>query len=399
MGLFRFALNLGIFLSVAVPAAEGQTGRAGECVHFFRALGEAVHVEELPAGPRLRLPALAETRSFDDFNELRFGAYNVLNLQSSVGKYEWKDGAFVRVLDPRVKPEWARAAVAKEILGKDPDFLFLEEVEGFIPLSEFNQRYLGHAYRPLVIKGNDQRGIEVAMLIKKDFPLDVEVLSHANVSHQDPRTKIVEPLFSRDAPLVLLRKKGAPEGERPLLGLVGTHLKSQRDAPGDPGSVLMRTEQAEGVLKILKDLQARFPDLPVIMAGDFNTDVRTAPEMKPFWKAGMKDAFGLGPHPIPEKFRVTQTFHPKPDRNGPELPAVKSQLDSMILNKPAVDLGIVNDARIVLHRNEAGEARRLPETFHERSQNPSDHFMVFGQFDFAKLREFWKAKLGAAANP
>jgi endonuclease/exonuclease/phosphatase family metal-dependent hydrolase len=393
-------VELGTWLSLILLLLPGRagaaTGRADDCQHFFRALGEAVQVEELPAGPRLRLPALAEARKLEDFNELRFGAYNVLNLQSSVGKYEWQNGEFVRVLDPRVKPEWAREAVAREILGKDPDFLFLEEVEGFVPLAEFNRQYLGQAYRPLTLRGNDQRGIEIAMLIKKDFPFDIEVLSHANVKHRDPRTKATEPLFSRDAPLVLLRRKGAPETERPLLALLGTHLKSQRDAPGDPGSVLMRTSQARGVLKILEDLQKKYRDMPLIMAGDFNTDVRTAPEMKPFWNAGMADSFALGARPIPEKFRVTQTFHPKPDRDGPELPAVKGQLDAMILNKAAVDLGIVNDTRIVVHRNEAGEARRLPETFHERSQNPSDHFMVFGLFDFAKLRDFWKTKL---SNP
>jgi len=387
VGLFLFTIFSALSLANSAWAAPD---RAADCAKFYRALGETLHVEERAEGPRLRLPALPGARDFETFDELRFGAYNVLNLQSEVGKYEWKNGVRVRVLDPRVKPEAARRAIAKELLGKNPDFMFLEEVEGFLPLAEFNKDYLGSAYRPLIIKGNDTRGIEVAMLVKKDFPFDVEVLSFANVKHVNPRTGREELLFSRDAPVVLLRKAGAAPTDRPLLALVGTHLKSQKDAPGDPKSALKRAEQAAGMLDILKKLEARYPGLPAIVAGDFNTDVRSAPELKPLWDAGMKDSFALGPYPIPEKYRVTQTFHPKPDLGGPELPAVNDQLDAMVLNKAAAELGIVNDARIVLHRNEAGEARTLPQTFAERAQNPSDHFMVFGQYDFAKLRDLWK---------
>lgn len=385
-----FLVFLACFFSP--PAFASPNGRAEECEKFFRGLGQAVFTEELPNGPRLRLPALPGARKAEEMKELRFGAYNVLNLQSSVGKWEWKDGARVRVLDPHVKPAWAREAVAKEILARDADFLFLEEVEGFPPLVEFNKDYLKGAFRPLMIRGNDSRGIEIAILVKKDFPFDVDILSHANVMHNDPVTAATEPLFSRDAPVVLLRPRGAQESERPVLALVGTHLKSQRDAPGDPGSVKMRTHQAEGVLRLLKGLQEKYADLPVIMAGDFNTDVRTAPELKPLWEAGMKDSFALGEKPIPEKFRVTQTYHPKPDPQGPELPAVNSQLDAILLNKSAVDLDIVEDTRIVVHLDENGKPRPLPNTFHERSMNPSDHHMVFGIFDFAKIFAHWKAK-------
>jgi hypothetical protein len=377
MGLFLF-----LFFSACAQAASFLPGSAEACAHFYRALGEEAEILDGRFGDHFFLPALSDGRSLDSIKEFRFGAYNVLDMQSSIGRLVKRGGEFVRQLDPHVKPIGDREEIAAEILGRNADFLFLEEVEGLGSLAEFNRKHLNRAYRPVIIKGNDTGGIELAMLVKADFPLDLEIVSHAEMKLKNNEKEI--PLFSRDAPLVIMRKEGE---DRPLLALVGAHLKSQRDIPGDPKSVKRRGLQAKASVQIIRAIQKKYPGLPVLMAGDFNADLRTGKEFHSFWSAGMKDSFDLAPKKVPKEKRITQSYHPK---GSPAPPPQYMQLDSILLDPEAVKLGIVKQAEIVPHVDEEGMPKPLPKTMEQRLENPSDHFMVFGVFDFEKIKQHWR---------
>lgn len=383
-----------LFLFLLPALALADTGRADECKTFYETIGEKIAVTELAEGPRIWLPALPNSRQYEDFHQLNFTSYNVLNLSESIGRHERDPitGAFRQTTPKETKPDWARKAVAEKLLEKKPDLAFLEEVEGLGSLNEFNKNFLNSEYRPLLIKGNDERGIDVGILVKKDIPLDIEILSQANRTYKNPLNGVVHEVLSRDAPVVLLRRKGAPQGEKPLMAFIGTHLKSQRDANMDPKSVLRRTAQAEEYVRIKEDLQKKFPGLPIVISGDFNADLHSSKEFHPLWKMGMKDSFDLGPTPLRQEDRVTHSFHPGKNhpefRENPKIPGqsipVYSQIDGVLVSAEGSDL--VKESGVLRYQDANGKTKPLPQTYEQRETNPSDHFPVFTIFDWDKLK-------------
>jgi hypothetical protein len=123
-------------------------------------------------------------------------------------------------------------------------------------------------------------------------------------------------------------------------------------------------------------------DLPVFLAADFNRDVRTDLEPQVLMDL-MKDTMNLAKDAVPASERTTQTFHPQ--GGG----VVHSQLDAILAT--SVLNGLVMSGHIPRYRFPDGREKPLPETFDQRSRNPSDHFPLFIEFDFQALREKFEA--------
>lgn len=310
-----------------------------------------------------------DLRRSTDIPVIRFMTYNVENLFYHVGDFDRvAANNFKKIKPPQDKNPTELQGVAQAISESNPDILVLEEVEGLQSLADFDKNYLQNIYNPILLPGNDARGIEIGFLIKKDLPLKVVTETHKDMTWKDPAEGMREvPLFSRDLPVLLFYGiNDDPAKTKPLFAVVGNHGKSKRNRPGDRLSQVLRTAQYEAASKIIESYYQRFgPQFPILMAGDFNTDVRTSPEVASL-KGDLKDALDLVQYPTDA--RVTQTFHP---RNGP---TQKSQLDGVLLS-PSLS-PFVTSAAIYRYKDASGRIKPIPETYDQRSLNPSDHFPI-----------------------
>jgi hypothetical protein len=225
-----------------------------------------------------------------------------------------------------------------------------------------------------MIEGNDDRGIDIAVLVKKDLPFDLEMQSYRNAKMHNERNGGSEELvFSRDLPVLKVMKKGSKE---PLSLFMGVHLKSQRDAPNDPRSVYKRTQQAAAVTRIYQDYRRMHPEAPVFLLGDFNAEIG-APEFRPLWEAGFKDSFDLAPNTPHD--RITHSYHPNSGEN------IYGQLDAVVVAEGKAK-GIIKSGEVVPYLDPDGNPKALPASKEERKENPSDHRMVNVVVDFRKVK-------------
>ncbi|TPW20037.1 MAG: hypothetical protein FD126_2089, partial [Elusimicrobia bacterium] len=319
-------------------------------------------------------------RSLASLKELRVGTYNVLNLMEKVGKHvpdPANPGKMIKVSERTPKEEWQLREQAKAILELNLDVVALQEVETIAALDEFNQRYLGGAYKTMLIEGNDPRGIDIAFLVKKDIPFSVEQRSHKGETWNDPTQGGAQTtIFSRDLTSLVVR---APGIAKPLFVLLGTHFKSKRDRPGDPDSEVLRTAQMKRAAEVAARYKAEFgDDVPLMLAGDFNGDLNGGPEFAPLWgEAGLTNSLDLGDKPLRGEDRVTHTYHPK------DGPSHFAQMDGVLVSKSLA--GLVRRAEIYRYKNPDGTVKPIPRTYKEREKNPSDHFPLFMTLDFQPL--------------
>lgn len=318
-------------------------------------------------------------RSLASLKELRVGTYNVLNLFEKVGKHvpdPRNPGRLVKVSERTPKEEWQLREQAKAILESELDVVALQEVENIAALDEFNERYLGGAYKTLLIEGNDPRGIDVAFLVKKDIPFQVEQRSHKGETWRDPvQGGATANIFSRDLTSLVVR---APGRAQPLFVLLGTHLKSKRDRAGDPESAVLRRAQVERAAEVAARYRAEFgEDVPLMLAGDFNGDLNEGPEFAPLWEAGLVNSLDLGEKPLRGEERVTHTYHPK------DGPAHAAQMDGVLISKSLAAL--VRRSEVYRYKNPDGSLKAIPRTYKEREGNPSDHFPLLVTLDFQPL--------------
>lgn len=141
---------------------------------------------------------------------------------------------------------------ARVIEDLDADILGVIEAEDRPSLLRFNRDLLGNRFGPIMlVDGNDDRGIDVAIMTKPGFSIGS---IHSNVDVPDGNQK----LFSRDCPQYEVT---TPNGE--VLHILVNHFKSQSGGGGDK-----RLKQAKGVLDIVKRLVAEGKH--VVVMGDLN---------------------------------------------------------------------------------------------------------------------------------
>jgi len=376
-----------VTVKAAVPALTGAPGAVSlhapvlSPVFSAPALAAGLTPSLAPApAPALAAPAVP-VRSLESIKELKVGSYNVLNLFENVGKHvpdPDNPGRLKKISDARPKEDWSLREQGKVILENDLDIVTLAEVENIAALRDFNERFLEGKYEVHLIEGNDERGIDVAFLIKKGLPLEIEQRTHKDEAWIDPTLGGgPRPLFSRDLAALIVR---APGKARPLFLSFGTHYKSKRDRDGDPESNILRAAQVERSAEIIARYRAEFGEnVPVMLAGDFNGEVGKDPAFKPLFEAaGLTDAFDASPNTPSQNDRVTHTYHPRGSATH------YGQMDAVLVSKGL--RGAVKKAEVYRYRNADGTVRPVPATYEERSKNPSDHFPVIVTLDFVAVR-------------
>lgn len=261
--------------------------------------------------------------------------------------------------------EMARNKKLKHVINDlKSDVLVLTEVADPMALRQMVNR-LEEKYSIFWSAGNDPHGLNVAMLLKTDLPLHGTYESHRNMKWVDPVSGKTEPLFIRDAPALILRKK---HETAPYLIVIGVHSKSQRDRYGDPRSELIRRAEFNGYVTLIRGYQRRYGEnTRIVLAGDFNTDVRFSPEMQ-ILNETMVSSFDVAKLVTPPAGRITHTYHP---RDGP---TASHQIDDIRV-LPFLK-GIIEKAYVYRYRNENGTLRPFADSFAERVEQPSDHLPV-----------------------
>ena len=141
---------------------------------------------------------------------------------------------------------------AKVIEDIDADIIGVVEAEDRPSLVRFNQEMLGNRYKHIMlIDGNDQRGIDVGLMTKANYPIK-RITS--NVDREDA----VGTVFSRDCPQFEVQ---TPNGS--VVHILVNHFKSQSGGGG-----AKRQRQAIAVRRIVDQLDADAQH--VIVLGDLN---------------------------------------------------------------------------------------------------------------------------------
>jgi len=321
------------------------------------------------------LPNAAGLRTLSQMPELRLMTYNVENLFVHQGQYERTSAIDMhKKSEPHEKSPEAVQEIANIIHEEHPDLLVLEEVEGDGALTSLNSEYLNNDYKTFMLPGNDVRGIQIGFMLKADLDLQVDLESHKDIMWMDPVDQKEVPLFSRDLPALIVRQKGALA---PSLIVLGNHAKSKRNRPGDHESNILRTAQFQGIAEIIRGYQQKFGDkIPIILAGDFNTNVQKSAELAPIRNI-LQDSFDLTEAPINNLDRVTHTFHPF---HGPR---EAQQMDAVMVNAPLA--AAIAGIHVYRYKDAQGKMKPLPATFQDRAKNPSDHFPVIVDISVAPL--------------
>jgi endonuclease/exonuclease/phosphatase family metal-dependent hydrolase len=305
-------------------------------------------------------------RSLEELPELRMGTFNTYNLMQSA------DGAYQKGHNKRL-------GIAAPILENDLDIVVLQEVENLRSLEDFVAQYLHRRYDVLLSQGNDSRGIQVAYLVKRDLPFRITFDSHADTRAVYTVTGEETKIFSRDVPsLRIWAHSQNADNDDPLIVIYGTHFKSKRSKPGDPESRVLRRTQVEASVEIIRRDKNAHPSSLMMIAGDFNGDVRVEAEFAPLREI-LRDAFDTLAEALSDADRVTHTFHPQ---NGP---TSYSQIDAFFVSPEKSDY--VSGAFVHRYKDEAGNIKPLPSSWHERNTNPSDHFPVILKLNFRRLLE------------
>lgn len=282
---------------------------------------------------------------------------------------------------PPEKIEW----IARTILDIDADITMLIEVGGLASLDLLNHRYLGENYYTVLLPGNSDRGIEMGYLVHKRVNLFHQIISHKNESidfsypHEISEAKknnrdIKVHKFSRDVSELRLI-----DGQNVKLILLLVHLKSKLDKDGiDFNGNLRRKAELKALVKIYNQRRSEFPNIPVIVAGDFNGNAQLEthePEFSDLYQlTDLKDVLEVINEP---KEQRSTYFHFTKDQIREA-----SQLDYIML-PPELHLKVKKEVSgIYQYRDPHGVLIPHPQDSFSRYALPSDHYPIVASFDF-----------------
>lgn len=373
--MVRFAFAL--LVSIAGFAYGGE---------FENLVARKVPIETCSMGPR------AGSTRLQDEKKIIVATWNVENVMENRGSYQ------ITGINPETltyhytlirengapREDWKFEAKQNKILriGQDLNepgsplahFIISPEIETLRAADHlFNSGDLAGKYRSVLMEGNDERGIDVGFAVRADLDVVLETETHKEALWNDPAEHQKMRLFSRDLPVVIVKDRAS---KKALLILMGTHAKSKRDRPGDFESTKLRTAQHEGTKLIVESYTRAYPGTPILLGGDFNSDVRHSSDVAAI-RSSMKEALEVSG----ATERITETYHP------PKGGVVASQFDAIFMNTGSASY--VTKAQVLPEYDRiTGRRLGVPKSFEDRQQNyPSDHRAVAVVFESALLNQ------------
>ncbi|WP_413942982.1 endonuclease/exonuclease/phosphatase family protein [Bdellovibrio sp. HCB-162] len=286
--------------------------------------------------------------------------------------------------------------IAKALKEINADIIMLCEVGGFESLKNFNLLFMDDAYSPCLIEGNSERNIDVGFLIRKNLPFYFDLQSNKNrpINYLYPHER--ESLlhgypvkggkvtsshkFSRDVAELRLFKT---DKEKPSLIVLLAHLKSRLDPERiDPNGFERRQAELRTLLEIYHELEIVHPDLPLIVAGDFNgnaSKINTDEEFKDLYSSTpLKDVLEVSG--LPQEARAT--FYQV--RNGSR--AEGRQIDFAFLSPHTQQLVKPGGSYVHRYKDEFGMEHDIPRNMDAKLNLPSDHYPLVFEIENLKLK-------------
>lgn len=361
--IYGLTVSLAVLVGLQSPS-YGLTGFSYKksCVQALNGSSSSIEIIKKSLGGSTWPEETKENFSFMEFN--------VLNMIDITDAGKMQDGAqfIAEAHKSFAKPLSQLEGIARLVAFHKPLLAFFVEVGSVKVLRDYDQEFLGNQYEEFSIEGNDPRGVDVGLLLRKDLPLDIEVHSHKNLTDDSTGALV----FSRDLPVFILREKGV---DKPLMLVFGTHFKSQRSTDGDPLGFKKRSMQVRAASQLIADYEKLYPGVPVILTGDFNNDVRRSPEFGPLRNIGLVDSFDVAKDTTPLQSRGTHFYFP---RSGP---SSVNQLDAIMLNQAAVQKLKIKSAKVLSHIDPQGNLYPPPKSYGERETRASDHLPILTVID------------------
>lgn len=326
-------------------------------------------------------------------NQLRIVQINAENLFLFMEKYQGQD---LRTMTERDWQSLSYASVPNKLLYKclwladslldiNPDIILLNEVGGLESLENFSRHFLKDQYRALLIEGNSERGIDIGYLVKKNLAFRYLLNSHKNrslnLTYPHERQMTLSPpeadttqrlhFFSRDVAELRLFKGNE---ESPSLVLLLIHLKSKWDREGfDPEGRDRRQAEVNKLCEIYQELRLELgPEVPIILAGDFNGRARQKgmePEFtKIYSSTDLREIFDILNQPLEQT--ATQVQFRRWNKR------TLLQIDHIFISPHLVDRLIPDQCFTYKYRSDLRVTLPYPETLEQRNALPSDHYPV-----------------------
>lgn len=281
--------------------------------------------------------------------------------------------------------------IGQIIKGELPDIMMICEVGGLESLKNFNKLFLDDLYDVALIEGNSDRNIDVGFLLKRERKLTHFLNSHKErplnylYPHEQLSKRTGYPIkastqyFSRDCAELKLTKPGETE---PYLIILLTHLKSRLDPERiDPGGTERRSAELRTCIDIYKELSFKYPQTPVIFAGDMNgyagktnTDLEFAPL---YAETDLQDVLELANLSIEKR----STFYQVKNNTKVE----GKQIDYCFVSKHLYEKIKPGSADVYRYKDEFGFVIEQPRNLDDKLRLPSDHYPLF--FTLEKLNE------------
>ncbi|UXR66268.1 hypothetical protein EZJ49_08325 [Bdellovibrio bacteriovorus] len=294
------------------------------------------------------------------------------------------------------KPLRKTQEIAKALKDINADIVMLCEVGGLESLNNFNLLFMDDAYSPCLIEGNSERNIDVGFLIRKNLPFYFDLQSNKNrlINYLYPHERdslsngypvkggkiTTSHKFSRDVVELKLFKS---DQDKPFLIILLTHLKSRLDPERiDPNGFERRQAELKTLLDIYAELEKTHPQVPVMMAGDFNgnaSSLGTDEEFKDLYsRTQLRDvleAAGLTPEERATFYQV---------RNGSR--ADGRQID-FVFAPPSLQAFIKpGSCKVYRYKDEFGMEHDIPRNMDAKLNLPSDHYPLVFELERLPLR-------------
>lgn len=319
-------MRSGIIFAIIIGGALGFVGGAG----FMRMMFSepTTTTVSAPNSPRPVTGALTAagttTKNITQYgapgnwrNSLRVATYNIENL------FDAYDNPYTADEGTGAKPEAKVKALVAAIKTLDCDVLILQEVEQGGGLAKLAGDLLPEYKVVVDPPSNDPRGITVAVLSK--LPVS-RIVSHKTVALEPPGTPEAMPQnFARD--LIQVDVELAPGLD---LSVYGLHLKSKRDATGDPKGARKRLAEAKKAAELIR--QAQGPNGLFLIAGDFNDTPDSA-------------AFAALLNTVPGMVD-SQAGRPLPQRISFSNPRYREAIDNIFLSPELARAYVADSAKI-----------------------------------------------------
>lgn len=251
--------------------------------------------------------------------------------------------------------------LAQTIKEADADIVMVTEVGGPESLHNFAKYLLSDEYLALSLPSNSDRGIDLGYLVKKSLAYKVDLHTHIDYPLPLPARR-----FSRDVLRLDLKKNNETE-----MILLLVHIKSKLNLRGeDFEGRTRRSLEVKGLLEIYQNLAHKFPDVPILVGGDFNGhagEKDTEEEFKYIYQnTDLKDIAFLTQ--IPEEDRFSYIYF---NRGGNRF---VQQIDYLFLSEKFKSILETTECYFPRYKNLTGAPLPIPARVEHKNILPSDHY-------------------------